>query len=220
MKTNCLILYLLLLLAIPSVAQEQYQVSGSVIACYNKDYKEAISDIFVRITLRSLDHKQEYSTTMDGERNFSFDMLPAGNYILAASALGLTDNDTTIVVDQNISNVTFCVDRAYRPAPVDSVERYRQRAIADIKNGTAKIYEWTPWSITKDPFEKLNPNVKKKYGFEYEMMSCVREQTREEIVQVKLWQVYNEVVYQHLAKLHGQQWRNSIKHERQKLLKE
>jgi hypothetical protein len=220
MKTSLLILYFLILLAIPSVAQEQYQLSGSVIACYNKEYKAAISDLSVRINLRSLDHKQVYSTTMDGEGNFSFSSLPAGNYILAASALGLTDNDTTIVVDQNISTVTFCVDRIYRPAPVDSVEKYRQQAIEDIKNGTSKIYEWTPWSITKDPFEKLNPKVKKKYGFEYEMMSCVREQSREEIVQVMLWQVYNEVVYQHLAKLHGQQWRNSIKHERQKLLKE
>jgi hypothetical protein len=220
MKTSSLILYFLLFLAIPSKAQELYRLSGTVNACYNKNYKAAVSDMSVRITLRSIDNKQEYSTTVDGERNFSIGNLPAGNYILAASFLGLFDNDTTIVVDQNLHPFTFCVDRVYRPAPVDSVEKYRQQAIADIIQGTAKIYEWTPWSITKDPFEKLNPKVKKKYGYEYEMMSCVRELTREEIVQVKLWQVYNEVVYQHLAKLHGQQWRNSIKHERLKLLKE
>jgi hypothetical protein len=220
MKTSSLILYFLLLLAIPSTAQELYDLSGTVNACYNKNYKLALPDMSIRLILRSVENNREYTTTVKNEGNFSFESLPADNYVLSATALGLSESDTTIKVNQNVNSLSFCVDRAYRPAPIDSIERYRQKAISDVRNGRTKIYEWIPWSITKDPYEKLNPKVKKKYGYEYELMSCVRQQTREEIVQVKLWQAYNEVVYGYLAELNGKEWRKRLKHERKKLQKE
>ena len=49
------------------------------------------------------------------------------------------------------------------------------------------------------------------------MMGCVGQISRQEIEQVKLWEAYNEVVYQHLPKIHGPGWRKTIKHERNKV---
>ncbi|WP_162426156.1 carboxypeptidase-like regulatory domain-containing protein [Pontibacter pudoricolor] len=212
-----LLTFHLLLFAVVAKAQQYYSLVGKVDVCYDTSYKEILSKSSINLKLHSSDTGKEYSAVADNTGNFKFQGLPAGSYKLKAATLGFPDNDTSIIVEAPIRDLTFCIDKAYRPATTDSVTNYRERAKQDIKDGKIKIYDWTAWSVTKDPFKKINSKLKKKYEFEYEMKSCVRPVTRQEIEQVKLWEAYNEVIYQHLTTIHGLNWRKTIKHERNRI---
>jgi hypothetical protein len=208
-------LHLLLYMATLATAQQNYSLAGRIDACYEAEYKGEVKNLII-LELQSSGTGKAYFATANKAGFFRFQQLPSGTYQLKATILGFPDNDTTIIIDSNIKDILFCIDKVYQPANKDSVTYYRSKAIKDIEAGRFRIYEWTALSIAEDPFKKLNPKVKKKYGFEYEMMGCVRPMTRQEIVQIKLWEAYNEVIYEHLTKVHGPDWRKTLKHERNK----
>lgn len=200
-----------------ALAQQNYSIAGTVDFCYENDHQIKASKANVLMVLRAETTEKEYKTTTDAHGNYSFGQIPEGNYRLSAVALGFPENDTTLALNSDVKQLRFCIDKVFRPAPEDSVATYRQMALEDIRTGNARIYEFTALSLIGHPFKKLNPKVKKKYGFVYEQISCARPTTRKEIVQLKLWETYNQVVYQHLEEKHGAAWRETIKHERLKL---
>ncbi len=212
--------FLLFILVAPTQAQQTYQVTGQVNVCYTQQNDAEKSTPEMLIRLRAVDSNREYSTTIDQAGNFDFNQVQEGTYTLSTAALQFPDNDTLVTVNTDLQDLRFCIDKVYKPAPDKLIAEYQAKALADIKAGNPKILEWTALSLTDDPFLKLNPKIKKKYGFEYEIMSCVRPVTRDEIVQVKLWEAYNEVVYQHLDAQLGSGWMKNIKHERNKMRKQ
>jgi len=222
MRIFPLVLSFILLITVSASAQQQFKLSGNAKACYAGNYDFSTSNIYLNLILQSPDNKVKYFTSVNSKGDFIFENVLAGTYHLSGSSLEFNqkNENTIIVVNQEIQNISFCFDRAYRPAPNDSLIYYKFKAKEDIKQGRAKIYEWTPWSLTSDPFAKVNSRIKKKFGFEYEMKSCLREESRSEILHTMFWTAYNGVVYQYLNEKFGKSWRFKIKHEREKLLKE
>lgn len=143
---------------------------------------------------------------------FRFEQLPAGKYEVTVSCLG-SATDTVIELKDDITGVDFCLDNAYRPVENKLLAEYETKAKADIGKGEAKIVSLVAGSVSRSKkHDRQNRQLKRKYGFTYELYSCYNEtDLRAEIVYRRQIAAYNQTVKAYLDKKFGGRWRKNLK---------
>jgi hypothetical protein len=143
---------------------------------------------------------------------YRFEQLPAGRYEVVVACLG-SAKDTVIELKGDITGLNFCLDDVYRPVETTLLAAYQTKAMADIGKGEAKIIALMAGSAPKsNKRERQNIQLKRKYGFTYELYSCHNlVDPREDFVYRSQIAAYNQTVMTYLDENFGSRWRRKLR---------
>jgi hypothetical protein len=120
---------------------------------------------------------------------------------------------TMIELKGDITGMNFCLDNVYRPVEDTLLKEYGIKARSDIGNGEAKIISLIEGSVFRSSkLERQNRQLKRKYGFTYELRSCYNlTDPRADFVYRRQIAAYNQTVMTYLDEKFGSKWRGKLK---------